>query len=64
VPERVLVCGPSNASVDEIVKKILAEGILDENGNVEHPFIVRIGENFDPTLSSVSLECLVRSRMD
>jgi len=60
----VLVCGPSNASVDEIVRKILHEGLLDNNGNVEHPFIVRIGDNFDPTLECVSLEYLVRQRME
>ena len=31
-PDKVLVCGPSNASVDEIIKKVLEEGLLDENG--------------------------------
>lgn len=31
-PEKILVCGPSNASVDEIVKKVLEEGLLDERG--------------------------------
>ena len=31
-PDKVLVCGPSNASVDEIIKKVLDEGLLDENG--------------------------------
>ena len=28
-PKKILVCGPSNASVDEIVKKVLDEGLLD-----------------------------------
>jgi senataxin len=32
-PEKVLICGPSNASVDEIIKKVLEGGLLDENGN-------------------------------
>lgn len=53
------MCGPSNASVDEIIRKVLEEGLLDENGQRSDVPIVRIGENFDPTLSKVSLECLV-----
>lgn len=32
-PEKILVCGPSNASVDEIIKKVLQDGLLDSNGN-------------------------------
>lgn len=32
IPNKILVCGPSNASVDEIIRKILDEGLLDENG--------------------------------
>jgi senataxin len=58
-PEKILVCGPSNASVDEIVKKVLEEGLLDQNGNPYRPFIVRIGENFDSSVEHVSLDRLV-----
>ena len=58
-PEKILVCGPSNASVDEIVKKVLDEGLLDQNGNSFRPFIVRIGENYDSSIEHVSLDKLV-----
>ncbi|CAD8048209.1 unnamed protein product [Paramecium primaurelia] len=63
IPNKILVCGPSNASVDEIIRKVLEEGLLDENGQRSDVPIVRIGENFDPTLSKVSLECLVQQRI-
>ena len=54
------MCGPSNASVDEIIKKVLEEGLLDENGNKYNPFIVRIGENFDSSVAHVALDNLVK----
>lgn len=41
---------------------MLNEGLLDENGAVYHPFIVRIGENYDPSLEHVSLEGLIKTR--
>lgn len=53
-----MVCGPSNASVDEIVKKVLDEGLIDRNGNIYHPAIVRIGENYDSSVEHVSLDRL------
>lgn len=49
-PEKILVCGPSNSAVDEIVKKVLQEGLLDENGIEKQLMIVRIGENYDPSI--------------
>lgn len=62
-PEKILVCGPSNASVDEIIKKVLEDGLMDENGNKYTPFIVRIGENYDSSVSHVALDNLVKQRM-
>lgn len=32
VPGKVLVCGPSNASVDEIIRKLINENLLDGHG--------------------------------
>ena len=29
-PGRVLVCGPSNASVDEVIRKMIKEELLDD----------------------------------
>lgn len=62
-PEKILVCGPSNASVDEIIKKVLDEGLLDEFGQQKPQMIVRIGDNYDSTLHHISLEGLVQQRM-
>ena len=59
-PDRILVCGPSNASVDEIIKKILENGVMDENGNNYTPFVVRIGDNYDNSIAHVSLDNLVK----
>lgn len=59
-PEKILVCGPSNTSVDEIIKKVLEDGLLDENGRKYTPFIVRIGENYDSSVAHVALDNLVK----
>jgi senataxin len=42
-PLRVLVCGPSNASVDEVIRKMIGEKLLDGFGNRYIPKFVRIG---------------------
>ena len=31
-PEKILICAPSNAAIDEIVRKILDKGLLDNLG--------------------------------
>ena len=28
-PDKILICGPSNAAVDEIIRKVLKEGLYD-----------------------------------
>ncbi|KAJ2714492.1 DEAD-box type RNA helicase, partial [Coemansia spiralis] len=45
---RLLVCAPSNAAVDEIVRRLMA-GIRDSTGGTYQPRVVRVGQ-----LSSVS----------
>lgn len=45
--------------MDEIIRKILDEGLLDENGCKTEVPIVRIGENYDLALAKVSLESLI-----
>lgn len=53
-----MICGPSNASVDEIIRKVLNEGLLDSRGKRFDPQLVRVGDNFDPSLANVSLDYL------
>lgn len=55
LPGKVLVCGPSNAAVDEIIRKLLNEKLYDKEGKKIIPKFVRIGDNFDPSLSEHSL---------
>ena len=43
LPGKVLICGPSNASVDEIIRKLLNESLLDKHGEKYLPSFVRIG---------------------
>ncbi|CDO92256.1 unnamed protein product [Kluyveromyces dobzhanskii CBS 2104] len=42
--QKVLICAPSNAAVDELVLR-LREGVLDYTGNIFQPEIVRIGRS-------------------
>ena len=62
-PEKILICAPSNAAIDEIVRKILEKGLLDQNGNRIDPFLVRIGPNVDRSLENVSLDYLTEKEV-
>ena len=62
-PEKILICAPSNAAIDEIVRKILEKGLLDSNGNRIEPYLVRIGPNVDRSLEHVSLDYLVEKEI-
>lgn len=42
-PFRILVCAPSNAAVDEVLKRLLEKGLLMPDGNRACPRAVRIG---------------------
>ncbi|EPR58194.1 RNA-directed RNA polymerase [Toxoplasma gondii ME49] len=61
LPNRVLVCAPSNAAIDEILKRLVAEpskggGIFDSQGKRYTPSVVRVGPNVHPDLVHYSLE--------
>jgi hypothetical protein len=45
-PAKVLVCGPSNASVDEVIRKLMKEKLLDGKAKPYLPKFVRVGENY------------------
>lgn len=42
-PIRILLCAPSNAAVNEVVRRLLGEGVWDANGNKVFPNIVHVG---------------------
>jgi hypothetical protein len=49
-PKRVLVCAPSNAAIDEILRRIVAVGIYNSEGQLYKPNVVRVGPNVHPAL--------------
>ncbi|SBT34562.1 DNA2/NAM7 helicase, putative [Plasmodium ovale wallikeri] len=56
--KKILVCAPSNAAIDEILRRLVSlnVGILDENGNAFNPIVTRIGGNVSTDLLEFSLE--------
>ncbi|EUD67465.1 hypothetical protein C922_02171 [Plasmodium inui San Antonio 1] len=56
--KRILVCAPSNAAIDEILRRLISSssGILDENGNFFNPIVTRIGKNVSTDILEFSLE--------
>ncbi|SCO72247.1 DNA2/NAM7 helicase, putative [Plasmodium vivax] len=56
--KRILVCAPSNAAIDEILRRLISpgSGILDENGNFFNPIVTRIGRNVSTDILEFSLE--------
>ncbi|BAM41828.1 tRNA-splicing endonuclease [Theileria orientalis strain Shintoku] len=55
---RILICAPSNAAIDEIVKRLVSPdgGIFDPQGNRYNPTVTRVGPNFHEDLKEYSLE--------
>ncbi|CDJ47727.1 tRNA-splicing endonuclease positive effector protein, putative [Eimeria brunetti] len=67
-PVRILVCAPSNAAIDEIVKRLTADpesggGIFDGNGQRFSPAVVRVGPNVHPDLLQHSLQYKALQRL-
>jgi senataxin len=62
---KIMICAPSNAAVDHIVKRISQEGLIDGEGNTVRPAILRMGivENPDPDVRRVSLDNLCEQRL-
>jgi len=42
-PQKVLVCAPSNAAVDEVLRRVDRDGMLGDDGNVYRPHMTRMG---------------------
>uniref|UniRef100_A0A0G4ICB4 AAA+ ATPase domain-containing protein n=1 Tax=Chromera velia CCMP2878 TaxID=1169474 RepID=A0A0G4ICB4_9ALVE len=66
VPKRLLVCAPSNAAIDEIVRRIVStgpeDGLFDQEGKRYKPRVVRVGPNLHPAIKDYSLEVLAQKR--
>jgi len=63
-PEKILICAPSNAAIDEIIRKISEKGLMDASGNAYIPSLVRIGPNYHPSLRMFALEYLIEKEKE
>ncbi|CAD7945195.1 unnamed protein product [Amoebophrya sp. A25] len=59
---KVLVCAPSNAAIDEIVRRLTTEGIFGKTGKQYKPVVVRLGPGIHESLKRYSLEFLASER--
>ncbi|KAJ2590427.1 DEAD-box type RNA helicase, partial [Coemansia sp. RSA 1722] len=62
---KLMICAPSNAAVDEIVKRLKC-GIRDDNGETFFPRVVRVGQssNVSSTVRDTTLDFLLRKALD
>ncbi|EPZ33970.1 AAA domain-containing protein [Rozella allomycis CSF55] len=62
---RILICAPSNAAVDEIVRRINFKGLSTDNNKIVHPSIVRLGtfEGIHDSTRKYTLDELVNSNL-
>lgn len=59
---RVLVCAPSNSALDEIVLRVINNGVRDESDHSYNPKIVRIGVRAHHSIQAVSMDELVKRK--
>jgi senataxin len=55
----VLVCAPSNSALDEIVLRLLQDGVLDSSGGTYTPSLVRVGVHPHASVREVTMDALV-----
>jgi senataxin len=54
-----LICAPSNAAVDNVIKKIIEEQFIDGNGGKYRASIVRVGTGYSSSVSNIALDHIV-----
>jgi senataxin len=57
---KIMICAPSNAAVDHIVKRLLSEGLINGEGDIIFPNAIRVGivDTLDEVVRGVSLDDL------
>lgn len=63
-PEKILICAPSNAAIDEVVRVLDLKGLYDEDGNENMPYFIRIGPNYSRTLEKRALEYILQKELN
>ncbi|KAJ1969700.1 DEAD-box type RNA helicase [Dispira parvispora] len=63
--KKLMLCGPSNAAVDELVHRLM-EGVMNAQGALIYPRVVRVGvsDSISAATKRVSLDYLVDSEVD
>lgn len=67
-PKRILVCAPSNAAIDEIMRRLAGDprfggGIFDGEGKRYNPQLLRMGPNTHPDLMRYTIQERVKGRL-
>ncbi|KAF9435487.1 DEAD-box type RNA helicase [Entomortierella beljakovae] len=62
---RILICAPSNAAIDEIVKRLMG-GIRNMSGEISIPKVVRVGtlETVNMEVKDVALDTLIAKELE
>lgn len=63
----IMVCAPSNAAIDEIITRIVNNGLIGLNGERIVPRLIRVGvldKNPSEIVKSVSLEEMAKKKVD
>jgi hypothetical protein len=50
---RLLVCAPSNAAVDEVLLRLLKEGVVNRDGKLQKPKLVRLGKPLENSAQEI-----------
>merc|ERR1719229_976974 len=62
-PRKILVCTPSNAAVDEVLRRVGADGIMDGSARAIKRCAIRLGPNFAQDVVNHGLENMVKRRL-
>ena len=50
---RILVCAPSNAAVDEVLLRLMKEGVVNRDGKLRKPKLVRLGKPLEDSPNEI-----------
>ena len=50
---RLLVCAPSNAAVDEVLLRLMTDGVVGRDGKIRKPLLVRLGKHTEGSTQAV-----------
>jgi len=63
-PHRILVCAPSNAAIDEVMRRVINDGVADSDGVSRKISLIRMGPGSHKELQEHNLEMIVRKKLE